>query len=76
VGGSSRVDILIATPGRLIDHLNGTNNFTLQHLRFLVIDEADRLLGQSYQDWLPRVLDTLSTTRTPPAHTTTQEDGM
>jgi ATP-dependent RNA helicase DDX51/DBP6 len=56
--------------------LNGTNNFTLQHLRFLVIDEADRLLGQSYQDWLPRVLDTLSTTRTPPAHTTTQEDGM
>ena len=35
-GGSSKVDILICTPGRLIDHLEGTPNFTLQHLRFLV----------------------------------------
>ena len=34
-GGSSRVDILICTPGRLIDHLEGTPNFTLQHLRYL-----------------------------------------
>lgn len=55
-GGSSRVDILICTPGRLIDHITGTPNFTLQHLRFLVIDEADRLLGQSFQDWLRQVL--------------------
>ncbi|KAI0360139.1 DEAD-domain-containing protein [Trametes cingulata] len=55
-GGSSKVDILICTPGRLIDHLNGTPNFSLQHLRFLVIDEADRLLAQSFQDWLAQVL--------------------
>ncbi|KAI5998745.1 P-loop containing nucleoside triphosphate hydrolase protein [Pisolithus albus] len=55
-GGSSKVDILICTPGRLMDHLNGTPNFTLQHLRFLVIDEADRLLAQSFQDWLAQVL--------------------
>jgi ATP-dependent RNA helicase DDX51/DBP6 len=34
-GGSSRIDILICTPGRLIDHLEGTPHFTLQHLRFL-----------------------------------------
>ncbi|KAA1467545.1 P-loop containing nucleoside triphosphate hydrolase protein [Dentipellis sp. KUC8613] len=54
--GSSKVDILICTPGRLIDHLNGTRNFSLQHLRYLVIDEADRLLAQSFQDWLVRVL--------------------
>lgn len=55
-GGSSKVDILICTPGRLIDHLNGTQNFSLQHLRFLVIDEADRLLAQSFQNWLKQVL--------------------
>ncbi|EKM58209.1 uncharacterized protein PHACADRAFT_171465 [Phanerochaete carnosa HHB-10118-sp] len=55
-GGSSKIDILICTPGRLIDHLNGTPNFSLQHLRFLVIDEADKLLAQSFQDWLARVL--------------------
>ncbi|EPQ54018.1 DEAD-domain-containing protein [Gloeophyllum trabeum ATCC 11539] len=55
-GGSSKVDILICTPGRLIDHLHGTPNFSLQHLRFLVVDEADRLLAQSFQDWLAEVL--------------------
>ncbi|KAG8860793.1 ATP-dependent RNA helicase dbp6 [Serendipita sp. 411] len=56
IGGSSRVDILIATPGRLMDHINGTPNFSLQHLRFLVVDEADRLLNQSFQEWLKQVL--------------------
>ena len=64
-GGSSHVDILICTPGRLIDHLNGTPGFTLQHLRFLVIDEADRLLAQSFQDWLAQVLSALR----PPSRT-------
>ncbi|KAH8918966.1 DEAD-domain-containing protein [Atractiella rhizophila] len=56
LGGCSKVDILIATPGRLLDHLNQTPNLTLQHLSFLVIDEADRLLNQSFQDWLAAVL--------------------
>ncbi|KAJ3732156.1 DEAD-domain-containing protein [Lentinula guzmanii] len=63
-GGSSKVDILICTPGRLIDHLKETPNFSLQHLRFLVVDEADRLLAQSFQDWLIQVL---AATR-PPKH--------
>ncbi|KAG0227018.1 P-loop containing nucleoside triphosphate hydrolase protein [Mortierella sp. GBAus27b] len=56
LGGHSRVDVLITTPGRLIDHIKSTPNFTLQHLRFLVIDEADRLLNQSFQDWLYHIL--------------------
>ncbi|KAJ1920711.1 ATP-dependent RNA helicase dbp6 [Mycoemilia scoparia] len=54
-GGSSKVDILICTPGRLVDHLNMTPNFTLQHLEFWVMDEADRLLNQSYHGWLNQV---------------------
>ncbi|KAF9584687.1 ATP-dependent RNA helicase dbp6, partial [Lunasporangiospora selenospora] len=41
---------------RLIDHVKSTPGFTLQHLRFLVIDEADRLLNQSFQEWLFHVL--------------------
>ena len=55
-GSSSRIDILICTPGRLVDHISSTPNFTLHHVRFLVIDEADRLLDQSYHDWLSKVL--------------------
>ena len=40
-----------------MDHLDRTPGFTLQHLRFLVIDEADRLVNQSYQNWIQRVVD-------------------
>ena len=57
MGGQSAVDILVCTPGRLIDHLDSTPGFTLQHLRFLVIDEADRLVNQPYQNWVGRVLE-------------------
>lgn len=46
----------MATPGRLLDHLAHTPGFTLQHLRYLVIDEADRLLNQSYQGWVGKVI--------------------
>lgn len=54
-GGWSEVDILVATPGRLMDHMQHTPGFTLQHLHYLVVDEADRLLTQSYQDWIVKV---------------------
>ncbi|KAJ4848872.1 DEAD-box ATP-dependent RNA helicase 1 [Turnera subulata] len=52
----SAVDILVATPGRLVDHITSTKGFTLEHLCFLVVDETDRLLREAYQSWLPTVL--------------------
>ncbi|RAL39307.1 hypothetical protein DM860_002840 [Cuscuta australis] len=52
----SGVDILVATPGRLMDHINNTKGFTLEHLCYLVVDETDRLLREAYQSWLPTVL--------------------
>ncbi|CAH1412322.1 unnamed protein product [Lactuca virosa] len=58
----SAVDILVATPGRLMDHINNTKGFTLEHLRFLVVDETDRLLRESYQSWLPMVLQCTNST--------------
>lgn len=43
----SSVDILVATPGRLVEHLQHADGAVgLQHLRWLVVDEADRLLSQ------------------------------
>lgn len=35
-------DVLIATPGRLIDHLHNTPSFELSHIEILILDEADR----------------------------------
>lgn len=44
---SSRLDVLVATPGRLVDHLqSGRLGDRLKGLRVLVLDEGDRLLDQ------------------------------
>ena len=45
--GRAGADIVIATPGRLTAHLRGTPGFGLAALRFLVVDETDRLLRQA-----------------------------
>lgn len=62
---SSNVDILICTPGRLVDHIRSTKGFTLEHLDWLVIDEADRLLNESFQDWVQVVVRALDQGKAP-----------
>jgi ATP-dependent RNA helicase DDX51/DBP6 len=52
----SKVDVLICTPGRLVEHLKSTPGFTLEHLNWLIIDEADKLLDQSFQQWIENVM--------------------
>ena len=50
------IDVLVCTPGRLLDHLNHTPGFTLRNLQFLVLDEADVLTMEgSHHDWLYRL---------------------
>ncbi|OAA79089.1 DEAD-like helicase [Akanthomyces lecanii RCEF 1005] len=53
---SSTVDVLICTPGRLVEHIEQTPGFDLDYVRWLVVDEADKLLAQSFQGWLETVM--------------------
>ncbi|XP_031721902.1 ATP-dependent RNA helicase DDX51 isoform X1 [Anarrhichthys ocellatus] len=57
-GGMRRslADIVVATPGRLVDHINKNSGFSLEHLRFLIIDEADRMIDSMHQSWLSQVV--------------------
>uniref|UniRef100_UPI00398ECB30 ATP-dependent RNA helicase DDX51 isoform X2 n=1 Tax=Pristiophorus japonicus TaxID=55135 RepID=UPI00398ECB30 len=55
-GYRSLADIVVATPGRLVDHIAKTDGFSLQHLRYLIIDEADRMIDSMHQDWLKQVV--------------------
>ncbi|CAF3843192.1 unnamed protein product [Rotaria sp. Silwood1] len=53
---TSSIDIIVCTPGRLVEHVSRTSGFSLIHLRYLVIDEADRIIDEFKQDWL-NILD-------------------
>ena len=53
----SKVDVLLCTPGRLVEHLDQTTGFSLDYVRWLVVDEADKLLAQSFQGWLDVVME-------------------
>lgn len=66
VGGMNMMDqardlmrkphVIIATPGRLMDHLENTKGFSLRNLKYLVMDEADRLLDMEFGPVLDRIL--------------------
>ncbi|KAK6007198.1 hypothetical protein QM012_006206 [Aureobasidium pullulans] len=60
---NSAADLLICTPGRLVEHLAATAGFTLDHVEWLVVDEADRLLDQSFQEWVAKVTAALDVQR-------------
>ena len=50
------VVLLVATPGRLLDHLRNTESFKSDLLRWLVLDEADRLLDLGFEEDLNAIL--------------------
>jgi ATP-dependent RNA helicase MSS116 len=54
--------VLIATPGRLLDHLQSTPRM-LSQLSFLVLDEADRLLDEGFQRDMEKIFALLPTAR-------------
>ncbi|KAK9350542.1 P-loop containing nucleoside triphosphate hydrolase protein [Lipomyces doorenjongii] len=66
IGGANRraeadklakgVNLLIATPGRLLDHLQNTQGFVFRNLKALIIDEADRILEIGFEDEMRQII--------------------
>lgn len=73
IGGANRraeaerlakgVNILVATPGRLLDHLQNSKGFVFRNLQILVIDEADRILEQGFEQEMHQIITTIPKTR-------------
>lgn len=53
---SKGVNLVIATPGRLLDHLQNTKNFVFRNLKCLVIDEADRILEVGFEEEMKQII--------------------
>ncbi|XP_029200522.2 probable ATP-dependent RNA helicase DDX27 [Acropora millepora] len=49
-------DIVIATPGRLVDHLHNAPTFSLHTVEIIVLDEADRMLDENFQDQMEEII--------------------
>ncbi|KAG6008343.1 ATP-dependent RNA helicase dbp7 [Claviceps maximensis] len=53
------VNFLIATPGRLADHIDNTKALNLGTVRWLILDEGDRLMDLGFEEDLKKTIDTL-----------------
>lgn len=56
---SKGINIVVATPGRLLDHLQNTPDFLYKNLQCLIIDEADRILDIGFEEELKQIINIL-----------------
>eukprot|EP01134_Creolimax_fragrantissima_P004724 CFRG4724T1 len=57
------VNLLVSTPGRLLDHLQSTKGFVYKNLQALVIDEADRCLEIGFEEEMKQIIKLLPVKR-------------
>ncbi|XP_077296717.1 putative ATP-dependent RNA helicase pitchoune [Arctopsyche grandis] len=84
MGGASRateqqklskgINIVVATPGRLLDHLQNTPDFLYKNLQCLVIDEADRILDIGFEEELKQIINLLPKRRQTMLFSATQSE--
>lgn len=72
----SRPDVIIATPGRFIDHMRNSPSFTVETLEILVLDEADRMLEDGFADELNEILTTIPKSRQTMLFSATMTDSV
>ncbi|KAL8638011.1 MAG: hypothetical protein Q9228_004789 [Teloschistes exilis] len=53
------VNVLVATPGRLVDHLDNTKVLDVCHVRWLVLDEGDRLMELGFEEDIKKIVQAL-----------------
>ena len=59
----SRMNILVATPGRLLQHMDQTIGFDASNVQLLVLDEADRILDMGFANTLNAIVENLTKDR-------------
>ncbi|KAI8992101.1 P-loop containing nucleoside triphosphate hydrolase protein [Mycotypha africana] len=55
----SRMNILVCTPGRLLQHMDQSAGFTCDNLQMLILDEADRIMDMGFQNTMNAIIENL-----------------
>ena len=59
------LSVVVATPGRLLDHLNNTASFQVSNIKWLIMDEADRLMDLGFEKAIRSILHLLDERQAP-----------
>lgn len=71
-----RPHVVVATPGRLADHIRNNSTLTLARVRYLVLDEADRLLSGGFDSDVSSIISALPSSRQTLLFTATNSDAI
>lgn len=71
-----RPDVVIATPGRFIDHMRNSSSFAVDNVEILVLDEADRMLEDGFADELDEILRMIPKSRQTMLFSATMTDSV
>jgi ATP-dependent RNA helicase DDX27 len=69
-------DLIIATPGRIVDLLKNSQSFNLDDLEMLIFDEADKLLSMGFQAEIEQLIEMISKNRQTLLFSATLDDNV